>query len=96
MKLLASVSKGSIALFFFILMWRAVHHYELAPCTLSLLVALTTRRSTNSNTQREMASVAIPLHDETKLRQHNHSNARVIMLLLQHAVITTLLALSRR
>ena len=30
MKLLASVSKGSIALFFFILMWRAVHHYELA------------------------------------------------------------------
>lgn len=30
MKLLASVSKGSIALFFFILMWRSVHHYELA------------------------------------------------------------------
>eukprot|EP00979_Chaetoceros_neogracilis_P007282 scaffold1521_cov271-Chaetoceros_neogracile.AAC.90 len=30
MKLLASVSKGSIAFFFFILMWRAVHHYELA------------------------------------------------------------------
>jgi len=30
MKLLASVSKGSISLFFFILMWRAVHHYELA------------------------------------------------------------------
>ena len=30
MKLLASVSKGSISLFFFILMWRSVHHYELA------------------------------------------------------------------
>lgn len=30
MKLLASVSKGSIGLFFFILMWRSVHHYELA------------------------------------------------------------------
>jgi hypothetical protein len=30
MKLLASVSKGSIAMFFFILMWRAVHHYEMA------------------------------------------------------------------
>lgn len=30
MKLLASVSKGSIAIFFFILMWRSVHHYELA------------------------------------------------------------------
>lgn len=30
MKLLASVSKGSISLFFFILMWRSVHHYEMA------------------------------------------------------------------
>jgi len=30
MKLLASVSRGSIAMFFFILMWRSVHHYELA------------------------------------------------------------------
>lgn len=30
MKLLASVSKGSISLFFFILMWRSVHHFELA------------------------------------------------------------------
>ena len=30
MKLLASVSKGSIAMFFFILMWRSVHHYEMA------------------------------------------------------------------
>ena len=30
MKLLASVSKGSIAIFFFILMWRSVHHFELA------------------------------------------------------------------
>lgn len=33
MKLLASVSKGSIAMFFFILMWRSVHHYELADQT---------------------------------------------------------------
>ena len=30
MKLLASISRCSIAMFFFILMWRAVHHYELA------------------------------------------------------------------
>jgi len=30
MKLLASVSRGSICLFFFVLMWRSVHHYELA------------------------------------------------------------------
>lgn len=30
MKLMASVSRGSISFFFFILMWRAVHHYELA------------------------------------------------------------------
>lgn len=30
MKLLASVSRGSIAMYFFILMWRAVHHYEMA------------------------------------------------------------------
>ena len=30
MKLLASVSRGSICFFFFILMWRSVHHYELA------------------------------------------------------------------
>ena len=30
MKLLASVSRGSISLFFFILMWRSVHHFELA------------------------------------------------------------------
>ncbi len=30
MKLLASVSKGSISLFFFILVWRSVHHFELA------------------------------------------------------------------
>lgn len=30
MKLLASVSRGSIAMFFFILMWRSVHHYEMA------------------------------------------------------------------
>lgn len=33
MKLLASVSRGSIAIFFFILMWRSVHHYELADQT---------------------------------------------------------------
>lgn len=33
MKLLASVSKGSVAIFFFILMWRSVHHYELADQT---------------------------------------------------------------
>ena len=30
MKLLASVSRGSIAIFFFVLMWRSVHHFELA------------------------------------------------------------------
>ena len=30
MKLLASVSRESITMFFFILMWRSVHHYELA------------------------------------------------------------------
>mmetsp|Transcript_68055 Transcript_68055/g.101014 ORF Transcript_68055/g.101014 Transcript_68055/m.101014 type:complete len:324 (-) Transcript_68055:450-1421(-) len=30
MKLLASVSRGSISFFFFILMWRSVHHFELA------------------------------------------------------------------
>ena len=30
MKLLASVSRGSISIFFFILMWRSIHHFELA------------------------------------------------------------------
>jgi len=30
MKLIASVSNASICFFFFVLMWRAVHHYELA------------------------------------------------------------------
>lgn len=30
LKLLASVSRGSIAIFFFVLMWRSVHHYEMA------------------------------------------------------------------
>lgn len=30
LKLLASVGKGSIAMFFFLLMWRSVHHYEMA------------------------------------------------------------------
>jgi len=30
LKLLASVSRGSISVFFFILMWRSVHHFELA------------------------------------------------------------------
>ena len=32
-KILASVSWGSITMFFFILMWHAVHHYELADQT---------------------------------------------------------------
>jgi len=30
MKLIASVSRGSISFFFFILMWRTVHHFEMA------------------------------------------------------------------
>jgi len=30
LKLLASVSRGSISVFFFVLMWRSVHHFELA------------------------------------------------------------------
>jgi hypothetical protein len=30
LKLLASVGRGSIAMFFFLLMWRSVHHYEMA------------------------------------------------------------------
>lgn len=30
LKLLATVSRGSISVFFFVLMWRSVHHFELA------------------------------------------------------------------
>lgn len=30
MKLIASVSRGSISFFFFVLMWRTVHHFEMA------------------------------------------------------------------
>ena len=30
LKLLANVSKGSISFFFFILMWRSIHHFEMA------------------------------------------------------------------
>jgi len=30
LKLLASVSRGSISVFFFVLMWRSVHHFELS------------------------------------------------------------------
>jgi len=30
LKLLANVSKGSISFFFFVLMWRSIHHFEMA------------------------------------------------------------------
>lgn len=34
MKLIATVSKGSISFFFFVLMWRSIHHYEMADVSL--------------------------------------------------------------
>ena len=43
-----------------------------SPCT-----SPTKRRSTNSNTEREMATFTIPLLAKTKLQQHIHSEGKI-------------------
>ena len=47
------------------------------------------KSSTCSNQEREMAEIAIPLHKRSDMHRH----AKVIMLLLQHAMSTTLIVL---
>lgn len=38
LKLIATVSKGSISFFFFMLMWRSIHHYEMADMSFQGLI----------------------------------------------------------
>eukprot|EP00957_Ditylum_brightwellii_P211462 15366194-Ditylum_brightwellii.AAC.1 len=55
MKLLASVSRGSISFFFFILMWRSVHHFELADQAYKGCVAGFT--SPNHSSKKKMKAI---------------------------------------
>jgi hypothetical protein len=54
-----------------------------------LLLQHTMRKPAQTPTKREMAKIAIPLHKRSGMHRH----AKVIMLLLQHAMSTTLVVL---
>ena len=69
-KLLASVSRGSIAMFFFVLMWRAVHHYELADASFKgpfrLMMVVPTVALFVGNMSGCVASLTSPSHSAKK------------------------------
>ena len=49
-------------------------------------MTITMRKPAQDSTKREMAEIAIPLHKQSGM----HRDAIVIMLLLQHAMSTTI------
>ena len=72
MKLIASVSRGSISFFFFVLMWRTVHHYELADQsfkgTVRLVAVIPTVLLFLGNMMGCVASVTSPASHASKKR----------------------------
>lgn len=85
-KLLATVSRGSIAFFFFVLMWRSVHHYEMADASFKgvqrLLLVVPTVALFIGNMAGCVASITSPSHGAKKRMKAILNLNKVVELLL--------------
>jgi len=91
-KLLATVSRGSIAFFFFVLMWRSVHHYEMADASFRgiqrLLIVVPTVGLFIGNMAGCVASITSPSHSAKKrMKAILNLNKLVELLLFVYNVV---------
>ena len=101
LKLIATVSKGSISFFFFILMWRSIHHFEMADMSFRgftrLLFVTPAVALFLGNLMGCVAAISPPNHKTKKrLKLILNANKTVEMLLFIYQVFRLTIAPSKR